>query len=249
MGSSWPDGSSSSAAGRSFPSTHWSVVLAAGDSPAPDSQEALERLCRNYWYPLYCYVRRQGHRPDDAQDLTQEFFARFLEKKYLGLADPQRGRFRSFLLASLRHFLINEWDRATAARRGGGQWTVPVDAGPAEARFQAEPADNLAPERAYEQRWAVALLEQVVTRLEQEYAAAGKSAQFETLRRFLWGADASNSYAEIAARLDSTEDAVKSGVRRLRTRYRQILESEIAQTVATPEDLEDEVRWLFATFA
>ncbi|HOW73789.1 MAG TPA: sigma-70 family RNA polymerase sigma factor [Phycisphaerae bacterium] len=244
-----PDGSFSSADARSFPSTQWSVVLAAGDSVAPDAREAMEQLCRKYWYPLYAYVRRQGHSPEDAQDLTQAFFAQFIENKYLGLADPQRGRFRSFLLASMRHFLHDEWDRATAARRGGGQKPIPIELGQAEDRYRCEPTDDLTPEKAYERRWAAALLREVLGKLGQEYAAAGKGAQFEVLRRFLWGTDTSVSYAGVADQLHLTPGAVKAAVRRLRVRCRQILRSEIAQTVTTPEALEEEVSWLFATFA
>ncbi|HRY71426.1 MAG TPA: sigma-70 family RNA polymerase sigma factor [Phycisphaerae bacterium] len=244
MSPSWPDGLSSSGG---FPSTHWSVVLAAGDPAAPHACEALAELCRKYWYPLYFYVRKQGHRPEDAQDLTQEFFARFLERQYVALADPQRGRFRSFLLACLKHFLINEWKRTGAARLAGGPGVVCVTVD-AEERYRAEPVDDLTPERAYEQRWALALLEQVLTRLGQEYAAAGKQAQFEALRGSLWGRHHEVSYADIASRLDLTEIAIKAAVRRLRRRYRETLRSEIAQTVMTPEEVEDEVRWLFATF-
>jgi len=239
-----PDDASSSGG---FPSTHWSVVLAAGDAAAPHSREALAELCRKYWYPLYFYVRKQGYRPEDAQDLTQEFFTRFLEKNYLALADPHRGRFRSFLLSCLKHFLINEWNRTSVARRDSGYGIVPIDTH-AEDRYRAEQVDDLTPEKAYEQRWALALLEQALARLGDEYVTAGKGAQFEALRGLLWGTNHAVSYADIAGGLDSSEGAVKAAVRRLRRRYREILRSEIAQTVATSEELEDEVRWLFATF-
>jgi len=230
-----------------FPSTHWSVVLAAGDSAAPHAREALAELCSKYWYPLYYYVRKQGYGPEDAQDLTQEFFARFLEKKSLTLADPHRGRFRAFLLTCLKHFLVNEWRRTGAARSICGQGIVPVDTH-AEDRYCAEQVDDLTPEKAYEQRWALALLEQALARLGDEYVTAGKGAQFEALRGLLWGTNHAVSYADVAGGLDSSEGAVKTAVRRLRRRYREILRSEIAQTVATREELEDEVRWLFATF-
>jgi RNA polymerase sigma factor (sigma-70 family) len=232
-----------------FPSTHWSIVLAAAGGTTPDAREALEQLCRKYWYPLYAYVRRQGHLPEDAQDLTQEFFARFLEKRYLALADPHRGRFRSFLLTCLKHFLANEWDRATAAKRGGGRAVIPLDAESAENRYLAELTDDLTPERAYDQRWAVALLEHVLARLGYEYVTAGKGAQFEVLRAFLWGAQDSVSYADVAAQLHATQGTVKTAVRRLRARYQEVLRSEIAHTVATPEEVEEEIRWLFAAFA
>ncbi|MBP7936432.1 MAG: sigma-70 family RNA polymerase sigma factor [Phycisphaerae bacterium] len=240
------DHTSSSAGAGSFPSTQWSLVLTAGDGAAPDSQQALAELCRKYWYPLYVYVRRQGYGQHDAEDLTQAFFVRFLEKKYVGLADVQRGRFRSFLLASLRHFLHDEWDRATAAKRGGGCTLVPFELDRAEERYRIELAHDLTPEKAYERRWAVTLLSEVVDCLRREYVTAGKGAQFEALRRFLWGTDPAISYAEIAAQLGSTEGAVEAAVRRLRARCREILLSETAQTVTTPEELQEEVQWLFA---
>jgi len=232
----------------SFPSTHWSLVLAAGDSTSPDASRALAELCRRCWYPLYAYVRRRGYQADDARDLTQEFFARFLEKKYLHLADPQRGRFRTFLLVALKHFLIKRWERAKAAKRGGGYARVPFDIRDAEQRYRSEMADDLTPEKAYEQRWALALLEHVQAQLTRDYAAAGKSAQCEALRIFLWGSSDSTSYADVAPRLGLTESGVKAAVRRLRARYRKILRDEIAQTVASPEELEDEIRWLLTIF-
>ncbi|HOW73873.1 MAG TPA: sigma-70 family RNA polymerase sigma factor [Phycisphaerae bacterium] len=242
------DHTSSSAGASSFPSTQWSLILAAGNSAAPDSRPALAQLCGKYWYPLYVYARRQGHGPQDAEDLTQAFFARFLEKKYFGLAEARRGRFRSFLLVCLRHFLNDESDRATAAKRGGGSAIVPFEIDGAEERYRVELADELTPEKAYERRWAAALLEHVLARLRQEYVAAGKSPQFEALRRFLWGADTATSYADVAAQLGSTESAVQTAVQRLRARCREILLHETAQTVATPEELQEEIHWLFAAF-
>ena len=152
---------------RNFVTTHWSVVLAAGHSSVPGAQEALETLCRTYWYPLYVYVRRQGQSPDDAQDLTQEFFARLLEKKYLRLADPDRGRFSAFLLKSLKHFLVNEWEKARTQKRGGGQCVMPLDADLAESRYGAEPAQALTLDQVYEKRWAVTLIEAVLARLRE----------------------------------------------------------------------------------
>ena len=229
-----------------FPSTHWSVVLAAGATESVYADAALAQVCRKYWRPLYAYVRRRGYGREDAEDLTQEFLTRFIEKRYLGLADPQRGRFRSFFLTALRHFLSDEWDRAQATKRGSGRRLVSLDSAAAERWL--EPADDLTPEKAYEQCWGESLLEAVVGRLTAEYASNGKQSQFETLKRFLWGRDSSVTYVEIARRLATTESAVKSAVRRLRTRYGQLLRQEIAQTVTSTEDLEDEIRWLRNTF-
>jgi RNA polymerase sigma-70 factor (ECF subfamily) len=229
-----------------FPSTHWSVVLAAG-AASRGADDALEQVCRKYWRPLYAYVRRCGHRPEDAEDLTQEFLARFIEKRYLGLADPQRGHFRSFLLTALRHFLQDEWDRARTAKRGGGRSVISLDMSP--GRHWIEPADNLTPEKVYEQRWGEALLEAVLARLTEEYEATGKRQKFETLKRFLWGGDGSITYAQIAAQLAMTESGVKTAVRRLRLRYAQLLRHEVAQTVSSAEELEDELCWLRTTFA
>lgn len=229
-----------------FPSTHWSVVLAAG-AASRDADDALEQVCRKYWRPLYAYVRRRGHRPQDAEDLTQEFLARFIEKRYLGLADPQRGRFRSFLLTALKHFLQDEWDRAHAAKRGSGRRVISLDMSP--ARHWTEPADNLTPDKVYEQSWGEALLEAVLARLTEDYEATGKRQKFETLKRFLWGNDGSTTYAQIAVQLGMTESGVKTAVRRLRVRYAQLLRHEVAQTVSSAKELEDELCWLRTTFA
>lgn len=229
-----------------FPSTHWSVVLAAG-AASRDADSALEQVCHKYWQPLYAYVRRRGHRPEDAEDLTQEFLARFIEKRYLGLADPQRGRFRSFLLTALKHYLQDDWVRAHAVKRGGGRRVISLDMSP--ARHWIEPADDLTPEKVYEQRWGEAILEAVLARLTEEYEATGKRQKFETLKRFLWGGDGSITYAQIAAQLDMTETGVKTAVRRLRLRYAQLLRQEVAQTVSSAEELEDELCWLRTIFA
>ncbi|MCY2951601.1 MAG: sigma-70 family RNA polymerase sigma factor [Planctomycetota bacterium] len=222
--------------------------MAAGLGSTPAAEEAMGQLCRKYWYPLYVYVRRRGCQPEDAADLTQEFFARLLEKKYLGLADPQRGRFRSFLLTSLRCFLDDEWGRARTITRGGGRRIIPFELEQAEDRYRREPADDLTPEIVYERRWAVTLLSEVMDLLHRQYAAAGKDALFEALQTFAWGADTSLSYADVAVQLAMTEGAVKTAVYRLRGRYRQVLCGEIAQTVADPADVDDEVRRLFAVF-
>src|ERR1035437_5991800 len=234
---------------RSFVTTHWSVVLAAGHSSVPGAQEALETLCRAYWYPLYVYVRRQGQSPHDAQDLTQEFFARLLEKKYLRLADPDRGKFRAFLLKSLKHFLVNEWEKARTQKRGGGQCVIPLDADVAESRYAAEPAQALTLDQVYEKRWAVTLLEAVLARLRESYAVACQLQVFETLKGFIWDDQTTLSYAELALQLGLTEGAVKVAVHRLRGRYRELLRAEIAKTVATPGEVDEELQHLIAVLS
>ena len=236
--------------GANFTPTHWSVVLAAAaHSDSASGRDALEKLCRNYWVPIYAFVRRQGHSPHDAQDLTQEFFARLLEKNYLADADRAKGRFRSFLLASLKHFLANEWDKANAQKRGGGRVLISIDADAVETSFGAELAHEITADKIFERRWALALLDQVLRRLRQEYTRDGKEKQFEQLKQTLTEASRSVPYAEIAARLGITEGAVKVAVHRLRQRYRELLRAEIADTVASPAEIEDEIRNLFAALA
>ena len=232
-----------------FVTTHWSVVVAAGRNDTARARDALARLCQTYWHPLYAYVRRLGHSPPDAQDLTQEFFARLLEKNYLAGADESRGRFRSFLLASLKHFLANEWDKASAQKRGGGQTLIPIDFNAAETSCCFEPADNTTPEKIFERRWALTLLDQVLRRLRAEHVRDGKEKLFEQLKSTLTEASRSVAYAEIARRLDTTEGAVKVAVHRLRQRYREVLRAEIAETVASPGEVEDELRNLFAALS
>jgi len=227
-----------------FTATHWSVVLAAGSSSSPDSQAALEKLCQTYWYPLYAYVRRCGRSPQDAQDLTQEFFARLLAKNYLSHADRDRGKFRNFLLTSLKRFLVNEWEKARAQRRGGGQPVLSWDAAASETRYCAEPADNSTPEKAFEKRWALTLLEQVLARLRDDFSASGKAEQFERLKILLWGEKGAPAYAEIAAKLGLSEGALKVAVHRLRQRYRELLREEVAHTVASPAEVDEEIRHL-----
>jgi RNA polymerase sigma factor (sigma-70 family) len=246
-------GSTAAGAGPSphpaFVTTHWSLVVSAGRNDTPHARDALEKLCRAYWFPIYAFVRRQGHGPHDAQDLTQDFFARLLEKKYLADADPAKGRFRSFLLASLKHFLANEWDRTRAQKRGGGQILIPIDAAAAETACGIEPVDHLTAEKSFEQRWALTLLEQVLRRLRAEYVRDGKENLFEQLKPTLTKASRTVAYAEIATRLGTTEGAVKVAVHRLRQRYREVLRAEIADTVASPGEVEDEIRNLFAALA
>src|SRR6266404_3695998 len=229
-----------------FATTHWSVVLRAGHSSVPGAQEALETLCRTYWYPLYVYVRRQGQSPHDAQDLTQEFFARLLKKKYLRLADPDRGKFRAFLLKSLKHFLVNEWEKARTRKRGAGQCAIPLDVNIAESRYAAEPVKALTLDQVYEKRWAVTLIEAVLAGLRESYAATGRLPVFENLKAFIWGHQTKLSYAEAAPQLGLTEGAVKVAVHRLRSRYRELLRAEVAKTVATPSEVDEELQHLIA---
>ena len=227
-----------------FTTTHWSVVLAAAEPGSESGELALSTLCRNYWYPLYAYVRRQGHGPDEAQDLTQSFFARLLEKNYLGLANPERGRFRTFLLSSLKNFLVNDWRRDQRRKRGGTEPGLSLDEMSPEERFAAEPADTLNPERIYEKRWASTLLEHVLARLRQDYASSGRADLFDALKDYLWGEKNLAAYAEAAAALGLSEGAVKVAIHRLRQRYRDLLRAEIANTVASPEEVDEELRHL-----
>ncbi|MEK7684441.1 MAG: sigma-70 family RNA polymerase sigma factor [Verrucomicrobiota bacterium] len=231
-----------------FATTHWSVVLAAGQGDAPDAQAALEKLCRTYWYPLYAYVRREGYSAADAQDLTQAFFARLLEKNYLGQVEPQKGKFRSFLLAALRHFLSDQRDRARAIKRGGGTDCFSLDAQSAEERYRLEPVERMDAEKIYERRWAMTLLEQALTRLRDENVAAGKAELFERLRSFVAG-ESDISCGEAASQLGLTESAVKSAVHRLRQRYRELVREEIAHTVADPAEIDAEIRYLISVMS
>ena len=233
-------------AGR-FAQTRWSIVVTAAEGDPAKARKALEHLCTTYWYPLYAFVRREGHGAHDAQDLTQEFFARLLEKNWLGAVDPQKGKFRSFLLAAMRHFLANEWDRARRLKRGGGQTVLSLDAEDAETRYAIEPADRMTADRIYERRWALTLLEQVLARLRREFAAAGRAALFDGLKGALTGEKV--AYAEIAARLHLNEGAVRVAVHRLRLRYRDLVRAEIAETVAGEEEIDAEVQHLFAALA
>jgi RNA polymerase sigma factor (sigma-70 family) len=229
-----------------FATTHWSEVLTAGGVSSPAAQEALEQLCRTYWYPLYAYVRRQGHSPEDAQDLTQAFFAFILDKQVVGQADPQKGRFRSFLLSSLKHFLADERDRAFAQKRGGGKEVISLDAHRAEEWYHREPADTLTPDRIFERRWAVTVLEQALAKMRAEQLSTGKADQFEVLADYLLEDTRRANYSGAADRLRLSHNAVAAAIYRLRKRYRELVRAEVAQTVASPSDLEEEVRHLFA---
>jgi RNA polymerase sigma factor (sigma-70 family) len=229
-----------------FVTTHWSVVLTAARSDTTRARAALEHLCQTYWHPLYAYVRRRGHSPEDAQDLTQEFFARLLERNAVATVAPEKGRFRSFLLASMNHFLADEWDKARALKRGGGK-VISLDLLSAETRLGEMPVHNPTPEQAFDHRWAITLLERVYQRLGEEYRAQNKAALFEALRNTLAGDSKSAPYAELARRLEMSEGAVKVAVHRLRQRYRALLRDTIADTVSSPDEVEDELRCLFQT--
>ena len=232
-----------------FGTTHWSVVVAAGDTQSAQSAEALELLCRAYWFPLYAYVRRQGSSPEEAKDLTQDFFARLLKNQSVKHAHAESGKFRTFLLTSLKRFLVSEWRKAGRLKRGGGQSVIPWDAALAEQCYAAEPPGELTSERIYEKRWAITLMERVLARLRDEHHAAGNGRFFEALKHCVWGDENPRPYAAIASELGLTEGAVKTGVHRLRQRCRQLLRSEVGQTVAQPEDIDDELRHLIGVFS
>lgn len=236
-------------AAPSFHTTHWSLVLLAAGRDGSSADNALETLCREYWPPLYSFIRRRGAPVAEAQDLTQEFFARLLAKNYLRTADRERGRFRAFLIGSLKHFLANERKAARAQKRGGGQRNLSLDFETAEARYLNEPVDKRTPEQVYEQQWALLLIDRVLKRVEQEFVSSGKGDQFQLLRNVLVIGPNTPSYAEIAADLHSTEAAVKMAVHRLRKRYRELLREEIGQTVADEAEIEEELKELFAALA
>lgn len=232
-----------------FVTTQWSIVLAAKGHQGTAGRDALEALCRAYWYPLYAYVRRQGHTPEDAADLTQEFFARLLEKDWLADVTRTKGRFRSFLLAAMTHFLANEYDKARARKRGGGCRIVPLEIETAETRYRLEPTDPVTPEQLYERQWALTLLDQVLAQLQAEYTQAGKAGLFASLKPCLAGRHESQPYADLAAGLSMTEGAVRVAVHRLRSRYREVLRVQISQTVSSPEEIEPEIRHLMRVLA
>jgi RNA polymerase sigma factor (sigma-70 family) len=227
--------------GIAFNTTHWSVVLAA-QGPSPAAQAALDKLCRTYWWPIYGFVRRKGYKPEEAQDLTQSFFARLLERRDLETVRQERGRLRSYLLASVKNFLSKARDRELTVKRGEGQPLVSLDDLLARERADQELAHKLSADRIYERRWALTLLEQVLVRLAAEYEAAGKLPLFDRLKELLAGESGQPSQAKIAGELGMTENAVKQAFHRLRYRYRQLLHEEIAHTVAAPDDVEDELR-------
>ena len=236
-------------AGTFFTTTHWSVILAARAEDSPKAADALAQLCQTYWYPLYAYIRRRGHEPPDAQDLTQEFFARLLERNFLKAVKQERGKFRWFLLSAVKRFLANEWNRENAAKRGGGQSIVSLDEQTAEGRYRLEIADDATPEKLFDQSWALTLLEQAQEQLQREYEANGRAKVFEELKIFLSGDRAPISHADAGALLGLSEGAVKVAVHRLRHRFRECLREQIAQTVSTPAEADDEIRQLFAVFS
>jgi RNA polymerase sigma factor (sigma-70 family) len=234
----------SAAAAPLFVTTRWSVVLAARDKSSPESAAALETICRAYWYPLYALVRRQGHAPHDAQDLTQEFFSRLLEKDYLRAADREKGRLRTFLAVALKRFLANEWDRVRAQKRGGGVAPVSFDTALAEERYLQHGPEALSVERIYERQWAMTLLEQALARLRAEYQAARKEAEFDQLKGTLTAERGAIPYAELAAQLNTTEGAARVAVHRVRKRFRELFRATIADTVNDPAEVDDEVRYV-----
>jgi RNA polymerase sigma factor (sigma-70 family) len=229
-----------------FEPTNWSLILAARDRASPRAREALSALCQAYWYPLYAFIRRQGHSADAAEDLTQEFFARFLETDFLAAVDRDKGRFRAFLLAACKHFLANRRDHDKAQIRGGAHRIVSIDTTEAEGRYRLEPVHHLTPEALFERRWALTLLDQVFEQLRHEFDQAGKSDQFEALKSTLTGDRCGVPYARIAERLGTTEGAVQVAAHRLRRRYRAALRARIAATVDDPARIDDEIRDLFA---
>jgi len=224
-------------------------VLTASETDSPHAAQALDQLCRTYWYPLYAFVRRKGHSPHDAQDLTQAFFARLLEKNYVAQADRERGRFRTYLLAALTHFLADEWDKARRLKRGGGREIISFDAASAEERYRLEPIDQLDAAKLYERRWVTTLFDQVLARLEQEFRDSSKGGLFDVLKSSLLADDSGLSYAQLGVQLGLSEDAIKQAVHRMRRRYRELFREEIAQTVAGPDELEDELKHLFAVLS
>jgi RNA polymerase sigma factor (sigma-70 family) len=240
---------SSGASGDIFATTQWTIVLAAGERGTPQSDLALEELCRAYWFPLYAYVRRRGHTKEDAEDLTQAFFARFLAKNYLEGLSAERGRFRAFLLASLKHFLANEWDKAQRLKRGGGLTHVSLDWQTADTQFQIAAANEPSPDKAFDREWAVALLARVIERLQQECDADGRSKQFQQLKIFLTAGKGELSHGNAAMALGMDETTVRVTVHRLRKRYRQLLRDEIVQTLSDPAQVDEEIRALFGAFA
>ncbi len=231
-----------------FATTRWTVVLAAGRADTPEAGRALEELCRVYWFPLYAYARRTGLAPADAEDVTQSFFAHFLRGHYLERLESEKGRFRAFLIASFKHFLSNERDRASRRKRGGGVLHVPIDVEAAEVRYGREPADHLSPDKLFDREWALALLDRVLARLRSELEAEGRSRHFEVLRGFLVAGADPGTHAAAGAALGLSEGAARIAVHRLRRRYRELLREEIAQTLTRPERVEDELNALFRAF-
>ena len=238
-----------SAPGDIFATTHWTVVLAAGRSRSPQAARALEELCRTYWFPLYAYVRRRSHTKEDAEDLTQAFFTRLLEKNSFADLDSEKGKFRAFLLASLKHFLANERDKEHAQKRGGGAVPLSLDWQTADTKFQVTDATEPSPDKAFDREWALALLAKVIDRLQAECVADGKAKLFEQLKTFLTAGQAESAQRDVALSLGMEEGAVRVAVHRLRKRYRQLLRDEIANTLDDPAMVDEEMRALFGAFS
>lgn len=243
------DSPSSSAPDDVFATTHWTVVLTAGRRHTSQSDAALAQLCKTYWFPLYAYVRRRGYAKEDAEDLVQAFFARFLARNYLEGLSAERGRFRAFLLASLKHFLANEWDKSQRQKRGGGRTILSLDWQTADTQFQIAATGEPSPDKAFDREWALALLARVIERLQAECAADGKARLFEQLKVFLAAGKSETAQSEIAKVLGMEEGAVRVAVHRLRKRYRVLLREEIAQTLSEPTMVDEEMRALFGAFA
>jgi RNA polymerase sigma factor (sigma-70 family) len=231
---------------HAFATTRWSLVLAAGGVNGDQAADALEKLCRAYWHPLYVYVRRRGYAPEDAQDLTQEFFHRLLARGDIAVANPEKGRFRSYLLGALKHFLSDERDKAGAAKRGGGAVIFSLDTEDVEARFAHDLASIEPPDREFDRRWATAILDQAMARLQTEFSGAGKAVVFQVLKPYLSATPEAGDYETIAQRLEMSSGAVAVTVYRLRQRYGELVRGEIAETVASPGEVEEELRELFA---
>lgn len=237
--------SASDGAQVAFYTTHWSVVLAVAHCDGPRAQEALAKLCQTYWYPLYAYVRRRGYSAPDAQDLTQEFFTKLLERRSLARATPELGKFRSYLLTAMKYFLASEWKHSRAQKRGGGSPLLSLDWAAAEQRFDLEPATHASPDKLFEHQWAVAILAGALKRLEQQYQSAGKAHLFNDLKHSLSGTRESQPYAELALRMRLSEGALKVIVHRMRRHYRGLIRDEIANTVNDPREVDAEMRHLF----
>jgi DNA-directed RNA polymerase specialized sigma24 family protein len=244
MPSSGPKSESEIAPPRVFATTRWSVVVAAGENRSEPASHALETLCRAYWYPIYVYVRRKGHGPDEAQDLTQGFFAELISKEHLRLADQQKGKFRTFLLAMLDYFLAREWSRDHRQKRGGRISFVSLDDPGPEERYRIEPADHDSPEKKFLREWALTVLKQTMSALERECEASGKGSLFREAKTLLSGERDGAACAQIGRQLNMTEGAVRVAIHRLRQRYGQLLRHEIAQTVSGPEEVDQEMRYL-----
>lgn len=229
-----------------FVTTHWSVVLSARNSSSPQSNSCLEKLCSTYWYPLYAFARWRGHAPQDAEDLTQEFFLRLLQKRYLDSVERERGRFRTFLLVAFKRFLANEWDRGQTQKRGGGASPIPINTELAERLYHNEPPLTLPAENLYERRWALSMIQQAMARLRAEFEANGKLGDFEQLKGFLAAGTTPASLSDLATKLGRNEGALRVEVHRLRKRFRQLFREEVSQTVAAEEDVDEEIRHLLA---